>query len=248
MVPLEGVITMNLHSVLKSGVKAGAVAALVFAASTVPFRAQADEWNKMTVLTIDQPIQVTKTVLEPGTYVFRLLDSPSDRHIVQIFNADQSHIITTILAIPNYRLQPTGDSRFSFYETPAGHPKALHAWFYPGDNFGQEFTYPKQLAMLATTAYAAPAPAPAPVAAAPAPEPPAVAEAPAPAPAPAEAQPEPPVEIAQNNPPPPPAVETPAPAPAPEPENLPKTATPYPLFGLGGLLSLGLYGFVKRLA
>src|ERR1700677_3983125 len=174
---------MNLHSGLKSGVKVGAVAALMLAASTVPFKAQADEWSKMTVLTIDQPIQVTKTVLEPGTYVFRLLDSPSNRNVVQIFNADQSHIITTILAIPNYRLQPTGDSRFAFYETPAGHPKALHAWFYPGDNFGQEFTYPKQLAMLTTTAAVA-APAPAPM---PAPEPQAVAPAPEPMPAPQEA-------------------------------------------------------------
>jgi LPXTG-motif cell wall-anchored protein len=217
----------------------------MLAASTVPFKAQADEWNKMTVLTIDQPIQVTKTVLEPGTYVFKLLDSPSNRNVVQIFNADQSHIFATILAIPNYRLQPTGDSRFSFYETPAGHPKALHAWFYPGDNYGQEFTYPKQLAMLTTTAaVAAPAPAPMP---APAPEPQAAAPAPPPQEAAAEPQPEPQVEIAQNNPPPPPAVETPAPepAPAPEPPSLPKTATSYPMFGLGGLLSLGLFGLMR---
>jgi hypothetical protein len=201
----------------------------------------------MTVLTIHQPIQVTKTVLQPGTYVFRLLDSPANRNIVQIFNADQSQIVTTVLAIPNYRLQLTGDSRFVFYETPAGHPKALHAWFYPGDNYGQEFEYPKHLAML--TASAAPAPAPAPTPA-PAPQPQAAAPAPTPAPAPQEAttetQTQTQVEIAQNNPPAaPPAVETPAPTPAPEPDNLPKTATPYPLFGLGGLFSLGLFGLIR---
>jgi hypothetical protein len=237
---------MNLKSSIKSAMKIGTVGALVLLASSVTYRAQADEWDKRTVLTVDQPIQVTKTVLQPGTYVFRLLSSPSDRHIVQIFNADQTQIITTVLAIPNYRLEPTGDSRFSFYETPAGHPKALHAWFYPGDNFGQEFPYPKQLAMLTASA-----PAPKLI---PAPEPELQAEAPAPPPPPAPEeslnqtpiQQEPPVEIAQNTPPaqpePPPAVETPAPAAAPD---LPKTATPYPLFGLGGLFSFAIYGLLQ---
>lgn len=116
---------------------------LALTMSVVAFRAQADQWDKKTILTIDQPIQVSKTYLEPGTYVFKLLDSQSDRHIVQIFNKDQTHIIDTVLAIPNYRLRPTGKSRFAFWETPAGNAKALRAWFYPGDNFGQEFAYPK---------------------------------------------------------------------------------------------------------
>jgi hypothetical protein len=71
------------------------------------------------------------------------LDSPSDRHIVQIFNADDTRIITTILAINNYRLQPTGDTVMKFNERPGDSPEALRAWFYPGDNFGQEFVYPK---------------------------------------------------------------------------------------------------------
>jgi hypothetical protein len=56
-------------------------------------------------------------------------------------------LFTTILAIPNYRLQPTGKTVFTFWETPPGQPKALRAWFYPGDNFGQEFAYPKSAAV-----------------------------------------------------------------------------------------------------
>jgi len=103
----------------------------------------ADQWNKKTVLTVKETIQLPNTVLQPGTYVFKLADSLSDRHIVQIFNADETHIIATILAIPNYRLKPTGKSVFGFWETPAGNPRAMRAWFYPGDNFGQEFAYPK---------------------------------------------------------------------------------------------------------
>lgn len=219
------------------------------AAGIFAFRAQADQWDKKTILTTNQPIQVTDKVLEPGQYVFKLADSSSDRHIVQIFNADQSHIIDTVLAIPNYRLQPTGKSRFTFWETPPGAAKALRAWFYPGDNFGQEFPYPKQLAML-NIAATAPAPQPPPQAT-PAPEP-------APAPAVTEEQPkqEQPTEMAQNTPPPAPAEPQPEPQaqpPAPQPqtpENLPKTGSPYPMIGLGGLLAIALYGVLrlKRMA
>src|SRR3954468_16118201 len=109
--------------------------------------ALADQWNKKTILTVNEPIQVPGRVLEPGQYVMRLLDSPSNRHIVQIFDKDEQHLITTVLAIPNYRLQPTGSTQFGFWETPVGQPKALRSWFYPGDNFGQEFAYPKDQAM-----------------------------------------------------------------------------------------------------
>jgi len=204
--------------------------------------ARADQWDKRTILTVNEPIQVRDTLLEPGQYVFKLLNSQSNRNIVQIYNGDQTHLIDTIMAIPNYRIQPTGKSRFTFWETPPGSAKALRAWFYPGDNFGQEFTYPKHLIQLASTTttqttVAAPPPAPEPVAP-PAEQPQAFVEQPAP---------NPPQEIAQNAPPPPPPAPEvqPAPAPEPAPQTLPKTGSPYPLFGLGGLLSLGLYGLMR---
>src|SRR4051812_3128597 len=119
-------------------ISATALLGLSFTASL-----RADDWNKKTTLTVKETIQLPHTVLQPGTYVFKLADSMSDRHIVQIFNADETQVIATILAIPNYRLKPTGKSVFQFWETPAGNPKAMRAWFYPGDNFGQEFVYPK---------------------------------------------------------------------------------------------------------
>lgn len=124
-----------------------AVLAGVFSLANV----QADQWDKRTVITIDAPMQLPTTNLQPGTYTLKLLDSQSNRHIVTVWDKDGMKLITTILAIPNYRLKPTGDSKFGFWETPAGQPKALRAWFYPGDNFGQEFAYPKDTAnMLAT--------------------------------------------------------------------------------------------------
>jgi len=115
--------------------------------------ARADEWNKKTVITFSGPVEIPGVhlkgwaVLPAGTYVFKILDSQSDRHIVQIFNKDETVIYATILAIPNYRLKATGKTVVTFRERPAGEPEAPRAWFYPGDNFGQEFVYPKAKAM-----------------------------------------------------------------------------------------------------
>src|SRR5215831_3885119 len=148
---MEEPFPMRINSLINSRTIVVALCVTGFTAGLVVFRAQADQWDKKTILTIDQPIQVTETLLEPGQYVLKLADSNSDRHVVQIFNSDQSRIIDTVLAVPNYRLQPTGHSRFAFWETPPGNAKALRAWFYPGDNFGQEFRYPKHLAMLQET-------------------------------------------------------------------------------------------------
>ncbi len=117
--------------------------AVTLLGATVLPSARADEWNKKTVVTFSQTVEVPGKILPAGTYTFQLLDSLSDRHIVQIFNADGSQIITTILAINNYRLEPTGETVMKFSERPGDSPEALRAWFYPGDNFGQEFVYPK---------------------------------------------------------------------------------------------------------
>lgn len=218
-----------------------AVAGVGLLGSSFVPKAHADAWDKMTIVTVNEPIIAGHKVLDPGTYVWKLLDSQSNRHIVQIFDKDQKHLEETVLAIPNSRLKPTGNTQFTFWETPAGVPKAVRAWFYPGDNFGQEFTYPKKL--VAQLASAAPVPIPT---AYKEPEPPAPAPAPAPAPEPAPvAQPAPPppapVPVAQPEPQPAPsvsAVEVPAPA------ALPHTASFNPLIGLLGLAALSLAGLL----
>ena len=63
--------------------------AVAFSVVVAPFRAQADEWNKKTVLTVNQPIQVSKTVLQPGEYVLKLLALRSDRHVGADFYRDE---------------------------------------------------------------------------------------------------------------------------------------------------------------
>ena len=133
-------------------------AVAVLGAAVLP-SAQADTWSKKTVVTFSQAVEIPGKILPAGTYTFQLLDSNSDRHIVQIFNADGSQIIATILAINDYRLQPTGQTVMKFSERPGDAPDALRAWFYPGDNFGQEFVYPKVRAiqLAETTKFVVPA-------------------------------------------------------------------------------------------
>jgi hypothetical protein len=115
--------------------------------------AKADAWNRKTVITFDGPVEIPGVhlqgwgVLPAGTYVFKILDSQSNRHIVQIFNKDETTVYATILAIPNYRLKATDKTVITFRERPAGQPEALRAWFYPGRNWGEEFVYPKAKAI-----------------------------------------------------------------------------------------------------
>lgn len=103
---------------------------------------RADSWNERTKVTFSAPVEVPGTALEPGTYVFQLLGSPTNRNIVQIFSADGTHLEATILAVTDKRLNATGKTVMHFAERPVNSPMALKAWFYPGDIYGQEFVYP----------------------------------------------------------------------------------------------------------
>lgn len=247
------------------------VAALATAALCISMAptARADEWNKKTVLTINETITLPNATLEPGTYVFKLLDSPSDRHIVQVFDKGEKHLITTILAIPNYRLTPKGKSEFTFWEVPAGQPPAMRAWFYPGNLFGQEFAYPKNRSseIAAFTKTAVPT-----TAAQTAEDMPSAAvtatnetgqtaeldqktytnDQPAPAPTPAP-EPTPQVAEAAPAPAPEPAPQAAEPAPAPEPQpapmptQLPQTGSEMPLVGLLGLSFLAAWFTMGKL-
>jgi len=115
--------------------------------------AKADDYDKKTIVTFSGPVEIPPVyitgmrVLPAGTYVFKLVNSSSNRHIVQIFNKDQTKIYATILAIPNYRLVPKDKTVITFNEGVRGQPQPIRAWFYPGANWGEEFVYPKTRAV-----------------------------------------------------------------------------------------------------
>jgi hypothetical protein len=119
------------------------IAALTLMGSGLVPALKADEWDKKTIITIDRSIDIQGTVLPPGSYVMKLLAGSVDRHTVQIFNVEQNRFVATIMAIPAWKIQPSDNTAFTFYEPAGGRPPALHTWFYPGDNDGLEFIKPR---------------------------------------------------------------------------------------------------------
>ena len=109
--------------------------------------ARADEWNKKTILTFSGPVQIPGATLPAGSYVFKLADIPGNRHVVQVFDKDEKKIYTTMLAIPNQRLEPSDKPIVLFSERASGSPQAVKVWYYPGETIGNEFVYPKAQAM-----------------------------------------------------------------------------------------------------
>lgn len=109
--------------------------------------AHADEWDQKTIFTFSGPVEIPGQVLPAGTYVFKLADSQSDRNVVQVFSKDERHLIGTFLVVPDERLKPAGKPIITFDERASDSPEAIKAWFYPGENYGHEFVYPKPKAV-----------------------------------------------------------------------------------------------------
>jgi len=110
-------------------------------------RAIADEWDQKTIFSFSGPVEIPGQVLSAGTYVFKLADSSPDRNIVQVFSKNEKHLYGTFLSIPDQRLRPAGKPIITFDERAADSPEAVRAWFYPGDDFGRQFVYPKDKAL-----------------------------------------------------------------------------------------------------
>jgi hypothetical protein len=210
--------------------------------------AKADDWDKKTEVTFSGPVEIPGVhltgwgVLPAGTYVFKVLDSQTNRHIVQIFSKDEKVCYATILAIPNYRLKATDKTAITFRERPAGEPEALRAWFYPGKNWGEEFVYTRTKAVALAkevnlpvlfVAVDVPLEVAEPITSADAPVVVALKQAPIMAIRPTGEE----VQLAEVVTPPP--AETEIAMAAPVAAILPTTASPLPLIALFGLLALG---------
>lgn len=204
-------------------------------AATLPV-ARGDEWNQRTVITLREPAEVPGQVLPAGTYIFKLANSRSHRHIVQVFNKDENRVLGTFLAIPSHRAGPAEKPIVRFEERAAGSPQAIKAWFYPGRTIGHEFVYAREEAVELAKANQMPVPAiphefmlhtSVAILDLNAPEIEAMASAPLKVEEPNGQE----VELAEAS--------LPAGDGGALPKELPKTASQTPLIGLAGLLSLG---------
>ena len=117
-------------------------------ATLVAVGARADDNDRLTYMTFSGPVQLPGVTLAAGTYTFKMADLSGSKHVVHVFTKEESpKLITTLMTIPNQRLDPVTDTLIMFQERPAGSPQAVKAWFYPGRSIGEEFIYPKQQAV-----------------------------------------------------------------------------------------------------
>jgi hypothetical protein len=106
----------------------------------------ADEMNRSTEFQFSAPVEIPGQVLAPGKYVFELANDVSDLNLVQIFAEDSNgkkSLVATLQTIPDYVSNTPDKPLIHFEERPSGSPEAIHSWFYPGENTGWEFVYPK---------------------------------------------------------------------------------------------------------
>jgi hypothetical protein len=100
-----------------------------------------DDHDKKTDITIDRPVQVPGAVLQPGTYMFTLMNVTGDRHVVEVRSEDGKTLYATAFTAAAQRIERTGKVVLTYYEMPKGAPDAVR-----GDFEGQAFLYPRQKA------------------------------------------------------------------------------------------------------
>ena len=128
------------------GINKGYIAVGLIIAFAVFFElaAHADESDRASTITFNEPIQIPGQVLPAGSYLFKLIDSDTDRNIVQVFNTDRTVLYATLPTIATDRQEPAEDTMLTLARPEAGGPSVLVNWFYPGHETGNEFVYPKQ--------------------------------------------------------------------------------------------------------
>lgn len=131
------------------GVLAVFALVLLGAAVVAPARAQGLAGaDKKTTMSIAAPMEVPGgKILQPGTYVFKVMDIVGTRNIMQITNEDGTNVFATVIAVPDYRVEATERSVVQYKEEAAGRPTALRAWFFGYEKGGLEFVYPKKRAV-----------------------------------------------------------------------------------------------------
>jgi hypothetical protein len=93
--------------------------------------------------TFQTPVEIPGRILPPGEYEFRIADPDDTRNVVQILNAEGTHVIATVLTVDEERVNASAKPIITFERRGQGEPEAIRAWFPTGDSEGKELVYPK---------------------------------------------------------------------------------------------------------
>ena len=123
-----------MSSVLKRGLAACAFA--ISSAVAVP--AFADVQDRTTTVEFTTPTRLPGITLQPGKYVFRLAQPVARQNVVEVFSADGSKKLATVLTV-DYDRPLVGKTTTVMFENT--NPPALRAWYFPGETVGRAFVY-----------------------------------------------------------------------------------------------------------
>lgn len=130
------------------------IAAAVLVCLAMAHAADAQQ-RRQTKVRFNAPIEIPNPdnksgvmTLPPGEYMFSLVETGTSHHVVRVSDATGKKTHAMVLAIPDYRLNATSKTVMYLGERPAGSPAAIKSWFYPGENMGERFIYPKARAQV----------------------------------------------------------------------------------------------------
>jgi hypothetical protein len=124
---------------------ATALAFAAVAAIASGVEAQQTNVSERTFLTFSSAVEMPGVTLQPGTYVFKLADTPSP-NVVQVWDQDEKNMLGHWLFVQAERPEVTEDTVVMFRETREGATPAVQFWYFPGEKIGKEFLYPRDQA------------------------------------------------------------------------------------------------------
>ena len=125
----------------------GTFATLLGVVSAPVAYAQSNKENS--TFTVTEPLDVGGFTLQPGTYLIKVVMLASDRNSIQVTNVEQTKVFANVLSTPHpiRADEVVPSSRYIYYATAPGQPKALRTWFARDTEKGQDIIYPKRRAM-----------------------------------------------------------------------------------------------------
>src|SRR5438874_10246688 len=84
----------------------------------------ADDWDRKTEFTINQPVSIPGHVVLPaGSYVIKRLSAVNS--VVQILDKTETKVYATLFAVPDFVMNPPDKPMFTVQEMSEGAPHAL---------------------------------------------------------------------------------------------------------------------------
>lgn len=130
---------------------AAAAFTAAFLTVAINVSAQDSNIDQRTYLTFSGPVQMPGVTLPAGKYVFKLAPTAL-HNVMQVFDGEEKDIIGQWFFIPKNRTTEemsaaNGKPAVTFLEMPEGVAPAVRYYFYPTDLTGKEFIYPKDQAL-----------------------------------------------------------------------------------------------------